>query len=156
MLTLFSNRQFIIKIILIGLIPSSLFSLFMGIGFLFTDTPKDILPYFIIFLSFTIIFVCILLCVIFSKRKKFIFSEHEIIIINKETITLNVEDLEEMTYYQYKWWYFLILSFTSLPNGGCMKIHVFDKKSNKKYFLGFFSLKQALEIKKLYPQLKIK
>lgn len=151
-LILKSNRSFIVKIILFALIPISLLTIITLIGCFFAENLRDILWAFIVSLTFTIILLIFLLCVIFVRKTTFIFTKEDISIMNKEENKININDVVEMVYYSYKWWYIFTSIFSSLPKGGCMKIHIKDK-SNNKHILGFFSYKDALKIKNLYPNL---
>lgn len=156
MLTLKSNRNFMILIIAICFVPGCFFTILLGAGFFFAENISDIANSFIITLSINLIALICLLLIVFLKRPKYVFTEHSITIENKQPTCLKIADLKEIIYYRFKWWYCFILPFVSLPDGGSMKLHIYDK-DNKKYLLGFFSYKEAIKIQKLYPTLmKIK
>ena len=152
-LILKSNRTFLLKIILFAFIPSLLMTVITFIGCFFADNLNDILYVFVISFTLFLILFIILFYIIFIKKITLIFTKEKITIVNRKGHqTLYINNITEMVYYRYKWWYIFTTIFAPLPKGGCMKIHIKDN-SNIHYTLGFFNYKDSLKIMEFYPNL---
>ena len=150
-----SNRNFIIYLYLPFLIITSFLLLFLIISFVINyETRTERLYILIIFILLECVMISIILIAKYKKGKSYIFNTNEIRVYNKEMLqkTIQISNIEYMHYYPWKFHYFISMFAGSLNEGGAMKIHV-KEKDGKIHELGFISLKDARELKKIYNDL---
>ena len=145
-----SNRKHIIQMILpfifiyAVIIGYMIYGHFMRLFNVFSE-PVWFLSSIVIFL----LLVVILLICIYKKGKSYIFSQDEIQIYNKGSLieVIDLNQINSMHYYPFRFHYLITIFFGSLNEGGAWKIHL-TRIDGSKYEIGFLSEKEAIMLQK--------
>lgn len=133
----------------------SLLILMMIIG-LMIDYNLESFIVILVVAPINLIYIATLLVAKFKKGMSYIFRTDSIEVYNKDKLqyTININDINTMRYYPFKWHYIVTIFAGALNEGGAWKIHITDYH-NIKHSLGFISYEDAKKLKQMYPELEI-
>jgi ethanolamine transporter EutH len=152
-----SNRSFLLKLLIPYMAVITTFLIIMIIGlFIDYDNMSQNFPVFWLFVGLDIFSLLIILIAKFYKTKSFIFSKDKIEVYNKGQFKYAIETatIKTMRYYPFKWHYLITIYAGALHESGAWQIYIADYL-DKKYSIGFLSLKDARNLQKMYPNLEI-
>ena len=101
-----------------------------------------------------VILLLIILYLIFSPAIQFVFREGDITVLKKgrEIDRVWLGNVEKMIYYPYRLRYVVTIYFGELREGGAWSLHLLFENGTKKT-LRFFSKRDILKLKELYPDI---
>lgn len=152
-----SNYAFLIKLCVSFAVFTFLCSIIMMSVTFAVDYENiaDCLWILIFFIVLFVILIVLSLCLKFCRGVNYEFDEKKIAVYEKDKLveTLDINDIENIRFYEFKFRYLLTIMFGELPSGGCWSLHVKLKNGEKK-ILRFFAVKDVKTLRdKLYGEL---
>lgn len=151
-----SNYAFLIKLCVPFAVLTFLCIIMMSVIFAVDyENIADCLWILIFFVVLFAILIVLSLCLKFCRGVNYEFDEKKITVYEKDKLveTLDVNDIEYIRFYEFKFRYIITIMFGELPSGGCRSLHVKLKNGDVK-ILRFFAVKDVKMLRdKLYGEL---